>query len=483
MNPSSPLLLAATGYRLINYDFPALFSGEGSAGFSSLWLVALALLAIAIGAGFVVANSVRLKDYGWKFALILGSFVLSLLLVLFGEYRLGVDLKGGVILVYEIDKAETAALHPQGRSDDWSMNALLQVLRNRLNPDGLKEIVIRPFGPEQIEIIVPETDPGEVNEIKEKIITGGVLQFMVVASQAKDSDLLEVAREQAAQKRLEDRIRRDVNNESGERVGYWAKLGREQSSQLAGGNEKAPFRELDSLREGFLRDARTGEIIDLTPQQRFDFSSSSANFQDFLDRRGTREVDVLLVYDAVYDLRGDDLRFVNKFRDPKTGSWAISFTMKGEGIFKMGTLTQENLHRKLAIVFDNTLLSAPVIQSRIDENGQITGRFTEEEVDFIVGILRSGSMPVVLQKNPISENRIGSILGRDTIEQGSYSIVVSLFLVLGFVLVYYRFSGLVACFALILNILLTLGFMILLRAPLTLPGLAGLVLTVGMSVD
>src|SRR5439155_19307070 len=143
---------------------------------------------------------------------------------------------------------------------------------------------------------------------------------------------------------------------------------------------------------------------------------------------------------------------------------------------KMGYVTQENIHRKLAIIFDNELLSAPVIQSKITDNGQITRNFTQEEVDFIVGILKSRSMPVVMQKNPISENQIGAILGMDTIKKGSWSVCVSLLLVLAFTWAYYRFSGFVACCALILNLLLTLAIMIIFQAPLTLPGLAGLVL-------
>ena len=92
-------------------------------------------------------------------------------------------------------------------------------------------------------------------------------------------------------------------------------------------------------------------------------------------------------------------------------------------------------------------------------------------------------MPVVLQKNPISENQIGSILGRDTIEKGSWSVVFALGVVLCFLAVYYRFAGLVACFALSLNLLITVAIMVLIQAPFTLPGLAGLVLTVAMSVD
>jgi SecD/SecF fusion protein len=157
--------------------------------------------------------------------------------------------------------------------------------------------------------------------------------------------------------------------------------------------------------------------------------------------------------------------------------------MRGEGIYKMSNLTGQNLERKLAIIFDNELKSAPVIRAKISERGEITGDFTEDEVNFMVEILKSGSLPVVLHKNPISENTIGAILGMDTIRSGSYATAWSLIGVLVFMAIYYRIAGLIAGFALTLNLLLTVAFMVMFQAPFTLPGLAGLVLTVGMSVD
>ena len=132
-------------------------------------------------------------------------------------------------------------------------------------------------------------------------------------------------------------------------------------------------------------------------------------------------------------------------------------------------------------MLDNNLLSAPNIQSRISRQGQITGEFSQEEIDFLVGILRSGRLPAALDPTPISENNIGSELGEETIRKGQLSIACALLTVLIFILFYYRFAGIVACLALLLNLVFILALMVLLNAPLTLPGLAGLVLTVGMS--
>ncbi|MCA9188767.1 MAG: protein translocase subunit SecD, partial [Planctomycetales bacterium] len=138
---------------------------------------------------------------------------------------------------------------------------------------------------------------------------------------------------------------------------------------------------------------------------------------------------------------------------------------------------------QLGIVMDNRLISAPQINERISESGVITGNFTDEETEFLVNVLQAGRLPAVLKKEPISENSISPLLGMDTIRKGATAISISLVAVLSFMAIYYRFSGLIACAALLLNLLLTVGTMILINGAFTLPGLAGLVLTVGISVD
>ncbi len=480
-----PILLAANKYRIIDYDFPVLFQGTKNA-ISTVPLIILGLIVASIVFGVLLARWVRMRDYAWKISLILSTILVSTFVVLFGEYKLGVDLKGGVILVYEVNEIETAQLRRGAAENQWSMGQLIAVISKRLNPTGLKEIVVRPFGPKQVEIVVPEVDPEEIKNIKKTLETAGVLQFMIVASDDKDTELFEAAKHQA-ERGGELKLSRAVfdpstlksatGKEGAERqIGYWATLARE-------GDEKTGhFRAMDTVANGLLRDGRTGEILNLTAQQKQAFARDQAFFEGYLKQNGISIVDVLMVYDQEYPIRGEDLALAYPGHDESFRP-AIHFTMRTTGSHKMGYVTGENIHRKLAIIFDQEVLSAPVIQSRISDQGQITGNFTNEEVEFIVGILKSGSMPVVMQKNPISENQIGSILGMDTIVKGSWSVVFSLLLVLAFTWVYYRFSGFVACCALILNLLLTLAIMIIFQAPLTLPGLAGLVLTVGMSVD
>ncbi|MCU0877351.1 MAG: protein translocase subunit SecD, partial [Pirellulaceae bacterium] len=458
-----PQLFAADN-RLLKVDIPAIAQIPGM-----VWLV-LALIAVSFGLGILLANSLRLRDYGWKIGLILATLSASLAIVLFGQFKLGVDLQGGVILVYEVNEAES--------SDEWDMSRLVQVLRDRLNTTGLKEIVVRPFGPKQIEIVVPEADEQAILQIKERITTGGMLQFMIVASELRDGVLFELAREQSESLVQEERIRRDVLDEQGNKVGFWATVGRE----VAADPSTAPLRD-PSVVDGLVRDSRTGQILDLSPSQRSGFRGNPELFVAYLNQQGIKQIDALMVFDAEYDIRGDqDLGPTTPGRDSNL-SPCIFFSMRGEGIYKMSNLTGQNLERKLAIIFDNELKSAPVIRAKISERGEITGEFTEDEVNFMVEILKSGSLPVVLHKNPISENQIGAILGLDTIRSGSYATFWSLIGVLVFMALYYRLAGIVAGFALTLNLLLTVAFMVMFQAPFTLPGLAGLVLTVGMSVD
>lgn len=140
-------------------------------------------------------------------------------------------------------------------------------------------------------------------------------------------------------------------------------------------------------------------------------------------------------------------------------------------------------YRNLAIILDGEIMSAPRLITAIRTDGQITGNFTKKEVDNLVSILRAGQLPATLKQMPVSENTIGPTLGSDTIQAGTFSVGLAFATILVFMVVYYRFAGVVACVALLANLLLTVGFMVLVNATFTLPGLAGLVLMLGMAVD
>jgi len=135
----------------------------------------------------------------------------------------------------------------------------------------------------------------------------------------------------------------------------------------------------------------------------------------------------------------------------------------------------------MAIVLDHKVESAPVIQSRIDDSGRITGRFGEQEANDLALVLRAGALPASIRY--LEERTVGPSLGADSIRHGVQASTVSLLVVLVFMVVYYRLSGVNAVVALLLNLVILLAALAYFGAVLTLPGIAGVILTIGMGVD
>lgn len=167
----------------------------------------------------------------------------------------------------------------------------------------------------------------------------------------------------------------------------------------------------------------------------------------------------------------------DQFQQPQVG---IEFNRKGAHIFDR--ITGENIKKRLAIILDNTVYSAPVIQDRIaGGKAVITGNFTMNEAKDLAIALRAGSLPAPV--TIIEERTVGPTLGADSIRMGMISMLVGGVLILLFMMIYYRKSGLIANLALILNIILIGGGLAAFQATLTLPGIAGIILTIGMAVD
>ncbi len=166
-----------------------------------------------------------------------------------------------------------------------------------------------------------------------------------------------------------------------------------------------------------------------------------------------------------------------RFNEPYV---SLSFNATGAKIFE--EVTGANVKKRLAIILDNTVYSAPVIQEKIaGGDAQITGRFTMEEAKDLGIVLRSGALPAPLKM--LQNVTVGPSLGRDSIEAGKIAGIIAAIAVAGFMIFYYRLSGLIADAALIFNIILLLGAMASLHATLTMPGIAGIILAIGMAVD
>lgn len=177
---------------------------------------------------------------------------------------------------------------------------------------------------------------------------------------------------------------------------------------------------------------------------------------------------------------GADLKDARVTRD-ELGMPAVSFEFSRDGSRRFGELTQANIGNPLAIVLDNVVQTAPVIRSRITDRGQITGDFTAEEATDIAIMLRAGALPAPV--NILENISVGPTLGEDSIRAGRQAIIIGGVIVVLFMLVYYKVSGLIADIALLVNLLLVMGVLAYFKATLTLPGLAGIALTVGMAVD
>ena len=182
---------------------------------------------------------------------------------------------------------------------------------------------------------------------------------------------------------------------------------------------------------------------------------------------------VMLTGDVLSDARVS----IGQFNDPY-----VSITFDGKGGREFERITSENVKKRMAIVLDNTIYSAPVIQERIGGGrAQITGTFTTQEANDLAIVLRAGALPAPLKI--IQDLTVGPSLGKDSIEKGVRATLIAGVMVMGFMVVYYRLSGVVADFALILNLICLMGALSALSATLTLPGIAGIVLTIGMGVD
>jgi preprotein translocase subunit SecD len=189
---------------------------------------------------------------------------------------------------------------------------------------------------------------------------------------------------------------------------------------------------------------------------------------------------IIVEYPAIVD--GSELRDASAFSQTGGESdYQITFNLKPDGAQKFGEFTGKNIGKNLAIVLNGEVKSAPTIQGQIFDTGQITGRFTKASAEDLALTLKSGALPAKIEY--MEERTVGPSLGADSIRAGVTASLAGVIFIVIFMVVYYRASGINAVVALILNMLLTLAALITLDSTLTLPGIAGLILGIGMAVD
>jgi SecD/SecF fusion protein len=401
-----------------------------------LTVVAVAVLPFVVG-GFL-GRRLRMPDYGWKIGVCLLVLAFGASVTYWGwknnRIKTGIDLSGGVIMVYEIEGQEAL--------DGEKMDKLISAITMRINPGGQKEIVIRRAGANQVEIIIPNVDEAEAARYERMISQAGRLEFRMLADRRHHADLIERA------------LQEDLNefrDAKGQWTARWVPVKLDEENSFMGQGY-----------EGIARRER--------------------------DDPGRSRMQVLVVRDN-YNVTGDFLTNASRGID-QHGQPAVNFAFDSEGASRFSGLTSSNLPEqggtfthKLGIILDGLLYSAPSIKSTISDRGEITGSFTEQEVKDLVAVLNAGALPATLNPVPLSKLVIGPTLGRDTIARSSKAILIAMILVPLFMVWYYRFSGMVAVLALVINLLAILAIMISIQAAFTLAGLAGLALTVAMAVD
>lgn len=413
---------------------------EGVARYGAI-AITLAVLILPWFLGVWLARFLRVPDYSRRIGVVLFALIVGLVVnIVKWPPRYGVDLSGGVNLIYEVDDSQRTA--DQG---PVPMEQLLGAITKRVNPGGMKEVVVRPYGDRQVEIIIPMVEEEEVRLTEEKISQAGSLEFRILASREDDPRMIQDAEATSGvYVRLDDKI-----------IARWVPL-------------------------------------DDTPgNQAMDLAANSEFAVRKVARGGKEVTEILVKMDDGEDVTGEYLSRASVGIDDKTGNFAVDFQFNGAGAERFGRLTSNNLPdaqnrgKHLAVILDGDVFTAPTINSVITDRGQITSpAYTERPpVERLVEVLNAGSLPTALKKEPVSRRVTGPLLGQDSIEKGKLSIVASTVAVLLFMLVYYRAAGLIACGALVMNVILTVGLMMLFNAAFTLPGLAGLVLTVGMAVD
>jgi preprotein translocase subunit SecD len=215
----------------------------------------------------------------------------------------------------------------------------------------------------------------------------------------------------------------------------------------------------------------------IPPDKEFMWGSEEERTADGLSAK------MLFLINKRVEVRGDRLETAFVSPDPdRPGGMKIDFRLDRRGARQFAKLTEANVNKQLAIVLDNVVKSAPSIKSKIPSGeGMISGSYTDEQARDLAIVLRAGALPVTLKF--IEERTVGPTLGADSLRRGMTAGLIGLGLSVLFLIVYYRLSGVLAAFALALNTVIVLALMATFGAALSLPGIAGLVLSVAMAVD
>ncbi|KPJ74443.1 hypothetical protein AMJ52_00575 [candidate division TA06 bacterium DG_78] len=361
--------------------------------------------------------------------------------------HLGLDLKGGMHLVLEVDTTDVKE-SPQDLQE-----RAFEIIKNRIDEFGVYEPTVEKQSGERILVQLPGVDRDRAINLIEKVAH---LEFKLVADERVEDVLKKI-----------DRYFSDGDTFAFEEPFSSYLIGVEHDMGI-------DVRDEDSV-VAMIEQAQ--DII--PPDIEFLFGPREPYEGREVKRLYLLREEAELTGETIRDARhqpyqGQNLQYA--------GSWMIELEFKREAARKFASITGRNIGKRLAIVLDNIVQSAPSIIERIPQGkASITGKFKAEEARDLAIVLRAGALPAPLKI--VEERTVGPSLGRDSIQSGVRAVLIAGAVVIVFMLIYYSLSGFVADIALFLNLFFLLAILSSFRGSLTMPGIAGIALTIGMAVD
>lgn len=418
--------------------------------------------------------------------------------------NLGLDLQGGMRLVLEVDRSKLT-----DEEDEDVLDRAYTVIENRINGLGVAEPSIQKQGSDRLIIELP----GLKDEKAAKNVIGSTaqLEFKLLREPAeldkairimdktlKGEELADTAATQAGDSSL-------AANQEQQEHAETIFSGQDAATDSVSSEKKDPLKKMLTTTSFSEYLVALGEQVGVLEKNKstVDKILARKDIQDALKRAGlggstflwghtserrsnnTEEYRPLYFVKSSAALKGDiikDARWEIARAGMEAGQAVVNMEMNGEGRGKFSRVTGANVKKFLAIVLDNTVYSAPQIRQKISQGqAQITGSFTNEEAKGLAVVLRAGALPAPVKI--IEERTVGPSLGWDSIEKGVKAFLIGFVLVIIFIAIYYKISGLIADLALFLNLVFVLAIMASIGATLTLPGIAGLILIIGMAID
>jgi len=427
-----------------------------------------------------------LKNFSWKLILVFAVIVATLIYVLptfkpelwpHKQINLGLDLQGGMHLILEVDTFKAVEDQVERISeeirDQLRKEQLRKVTLDRIDGNRISAKIENPEALEQFNAILKK----DFDFLQRKLRTEADVSTIILEMPVKEAEEIEKLAVDQALETIRNRIDQfgvaepDIRRQGENRILIQLPgiKDTDRAKDLIGRTALLEFKlvdDTDDVNAALKGDVPAGKEILYQVQQEPE-SGKTTKVPLLLKKR------TLLTGAYLTNARVD----FDQFNVPFV---SISFDKKGARIFER--ITGENVNKRLAIVLDNTVASAPVIQEKIaGGQARITGNFTLEEAKDLAIVLRAGALPAPVKI--LEERTVGPSLGADSIREGLISMLVGGILVVLFMIVYYKGAGVIADFALILNIFLIAGGLAGFQATLTLPGIAGIILTIGMAVD